>query len=102
MRWSIRLTPLTATLAATVALCAVYLAWTPVSPDLAAQLARADLVRRAGNVSWWTGWFGGLSLPTYSLVTPQLMAWLGVALTGAVATVVGCCGAAVLLRAAPR
>lgn len=102
MRWSIRLTPLTATLAATVALCAVYLAWTPVSPDLAAQLARADLVRRAGNVSWWTGWFGGLSLPTYSLVTPQLMAWLGVALTGAVATVVGCCGAAVLLRDAPR
>jgi hypothetical protein len=102
MRWSIRLTPLTATLAATVVLCTVYLAWTPISPDLAAQLARADLVRRAGNVSWWTGWFGGLSLPTYSLVTPQLMAWLGVALTGAVATVVGCCGAAVLLRAAPR
>ena len=102
MRLSIRLTPLTAALAATVVLCAVYLAWTPVSPDLAAQLARADLVRRAGNVSWWTGWFCGLSLPTYSLVTPQLMAWLGVALTGAVATVVGCCGVAVLLRDAPR
>ena len=102
MRWSIRLTPLTAALAATVVLCAVYLAWTPVSPDLAAQLARADLVRRAGNVSWWTGWFGGLSLPTYSVLTPQLMAWLGVALTGAVATVIGCCGAAVLLRDAPR
>ena len=102
MRWSIRLTPLTATLATTVVLCAVYLAWTPVSADLAAQLARADLVRRAGNVSWWTGWFAGLSLPTYSLVTPQLMAWLGVALTGAVATVVGCCGAAVLMRDATR
>jgi hypothetical protein len=102
MRWSIRLTPLTATLAATVVLCAVYLAWTPVSPDLAAQLARADVVRHAGNVTWWTGWFGGLSLPTYSLLSPQLMAWLGVALTGAAATIAGCCGAAMLLRDTPR
>ena len=102
MRWSLRLTPLTATVAVTAVLCGVYLAWTPVSPDLAAQLARADLVRRAGNVSWWTGWFGGLTLPTYSLVTPQLMAWLGVAVTGAVATVVGCCGAALLMRDLPR
>lgn len=102
MRWGIRLTPLTATLAATVVLCAVYLVWTPVGPDLAAQLARADVARRAGSVSWWTGWFGGLSLPTYSVVAPPLMAWLGVALTGAVATVVGCCGAAALMRDLPR
>jgi hypothetical protein len=102
MRWTIRLTPLTATLAATVLLCAVYVLWTPVSPDLAAQLARADVVRRTGDLFWWTGWFGGLTLPTYSVVAPQLMAWLGVSLTGALATVGGCCGAAVLLRDAPR
>ncbi|MDT4918008.1 MAG: hypothetical protein QOH89_2708 [Pseudonocardiales bacterium] len=102
MRWTARLTPLTSALAVSVVLCAVYLAWRPLSPDLSAQLARADLVERAGNISWWTGWFGGLTLPTYSLVTPQLMAWIGVAVTGAVATVAGCCGAALLMREALR
>jgi hypothetical protein len=102
MRWTARLTPLTSALAVSVVLCAVYLVWTPDAPDLAAQLARADLVDRAGNLSWWTGWFGGLTLPSYSLITPQVMAWLGVALTGALATVGGCCGAAFLMQDAVR
>lgn len=97
-----RLTPPVAASAVAVALCAVYLVRVPASPDLTGQLARADLVRRAGDVSWWTGWFGGLSLPTYSLITPPVMAVLGVSLTGALATVAGCYGAGVLLRNAPR
>ena len=70
-------------------LAAIYLAWRPLAPDLAAQIARANLVKSAGNVSWWTGWFGGLSLPTYSLLTPSSMAIFGVRATGVAAAVVG-------------
>jgi hypothetical protein len=66
-----------------------YLAWQPLAPDLAAQIARANVVRSAGNVSWWTGWFGGLSLPTYSLLAPSSMAIFGVRATGVAAAVIG-------------
>src|SRR6266581_3867097 len=66
-----------------------YLGWSPLAPDLAAQIARANVVRSAGNVSWWTGWFGGISLPTYSLLTPSSMAIFGVRATGVAAAVVG-------------
>jgi hypothetical protein len=70
-------------------LALVYVTWRPLAPDLAAQIARANLVRSAGNVSWWTGWFGGLSLPTYSLLAPSSMAIFGVRATGIAAAVVG-------------
>jgi hypothetical protein len=70
-------------------LAGVYLAWRPLAPDLAAQMARANIVRSAGNVSWWTGWFGGLSLPTYSLLAPSSMAIFGVRATGVAAAVAG-------------
>jgi len=83
-------------------LSVAYVLWTPSAPDLAAQLARAALVRRAGDVWWWTGWFGGISLPTYSVLTPPLMAVLGVSVTGAVLTVAGCWGAGILARDALR
>jgi hypothetical protein len=83
-------------------LCLAYVLWTPFAPDLAAQLARADLVRRAGNVWWWTGWFGGLSLPTYSLLTPPMMAVFGVPVAGALLTVAACWGGGILARDAAR
>lgn len=80
----------------------VYVVWTPFAPDLAAQLARAALVKRAGDVWWWTGWFGGISLPTYSVLAPPLMALLGVTVSGALLTVAGCWGAGILARDALR
>lgn len=70
-------------------LAAAYLRWTPAVPDLAAQVARADVARVAGSTSWWTGWFGGVSLPTYSVLVPAWMAFLGVGLTGVMAVVAG-------------
>ncbi len=79
-----------------------YLGWSPLAPDLAAQIARANLVRSAGNVSWWTGWFGGISLPTYSLLTPSSMAIFGVRATGVAAAVVGGVISARLVGAARR
>ncbi len=66
------------------ALALVYLAVVPPVPDLAAQTARA---RTAGAALWWTGWFGGVTTPGYSVLAPPLMAVLGVAVVGAVATV---------------
>jgi hypothetical protein len=84
-----RLTPAGWAVVVGVVLAVVYLAWRPLAPDLAAQIARANVVKSAGNVSWWTGWFGGLSLPTYSLLTPSSMAIFGVRATGVAAAVVG-------------
>ena len=80
----------------------VYLRWSPLSPDLAAQVARSEVVRRAGNVSWWTGWFGGVSLPSYSLIAPASMAAFGVRACGLVAAFAGAVGASVLVRDALR
>ncbi len=83
-------------------LALVYLQWRPLAPDLAAQIARANIVRSAGNVSWWTGWFGGLSLPTYSLLAPSSMAIFGVRATGVVAVVIGGVVSARLITTARR
>ena len=80
----------------------VYLRWTPLAPDLAAQVARADVTRKVGNSSWWTGWFGGLSMPTYSVLVPAWMGTIGVRATGVVATVVGAAGCRSLVRDALR
>jgi hypothetical protein len=79
-------------------LAAFYLRWTPLAPDLAAQVARANVVRQVGSSSWWTGWFGGLSLPSYSVLVPSSMAVLGVRATGLLATGLGAIGSARLVR----
>ena len=70
-------------------LAGLYLIWTPLAPDLAAQVARTNVVRNAGNLAWWTGWFGGLSMPSYSLLAPASMAIFGVRVTGVAAAVAG-------------
>jgi hypothetical protein len=81
--------PLPWALAATCLALAGSLLWSPRTPDLAAQVARANLARHVGAATWWTGWFGGVSLPTYSVYVPLLMAALGVALTGAAGVLLG-------------
>ena len=80
-------------------LVVAWLAVVPPVPDLAAQTARA---RTAGATLWWTGWFGGVTTPGYSLLVPPLMAALGVAVVGAVATVVAVALFARLVRASRR
>jgi hypothetical protein len=83
-------------------LAVVYLRWTPLVPDLAAQVARADVVRRAGTSSWWTGWFGGLATPSYSVLVPSGMAIMGVRTTGALAMVIAAMGSARLAQGSLR
>lgn len=82
-----------------VGLAAVYLMLVPPVPDLAAQVARA---RTAEAALWWTGWFAGVTTPGYSVLVPPLMTALGVALVGALATVVAVALFARLVRSARR
>jgi hypothetical protein len=81
---------------------ALYLILVPQVPDFAAQATRAAIFHQLGSVTWWPGWYGGLELPTYSVVAPAIMATIGVATTGAIASAI-CMGVGhVLLRGSAR
>src|SRR4051794_41798522 len=62
---------------------ALYLILVPPVPDFAAQATRAAIFDKLGNVSWWPGWYGGLEVPTYSVIAPGLVAPIGGGPTGA-------------------
>ena len=90
---------------------ALYLILVPPVPDFAAQATRAAIFDRLGSVSWWPGWYGGLELPTYSVIAPGIMGTLGdlaggpeqgVAVTGALASAVCMWVAHQLLRGSAR
>jgi predicted small integral membrane protein len=70
---------------ATVAGClAVFLLTGPPHVgDLAGQVARAQLFGRVGFVPWFAGWYAGIHPGGYSVVTPELMWWLGTSGVGA-------------------
>jgi hypothetical protein len=81
---------------------ALYLILVPQVPDFAAQATRAAIFAKLGNVAWWPGWYGGLELPTYSVIAPGLMATIGVATTGALASAICMWVAHLLLRDSAR
>jgi hypothetical protein len=81
---------------------ALYLILVPPVPDFAAQATRAEIFDKLGNVTWWPGWYGGIELPTYSVIAPALMATLGVATAGAIASAICMWTAHLLLRDAAR
>ena len=60
----------------------------PRTPDLAAQVYRADLFGRSGFTIWDTHWYGGHLVPGYSLLFPALGSLLGVRLVGVAAALV--------------
>ncbi len=64
---------------------AVWLAVDPRTPDLAAQVYRANLFGEAGWTVWDARWYAGHGIPGYSLVFPPLAALLGVRTVGALA-----------------
>lgn len=87
-------------MAVSAALAAIYLVWQPQTLDLSAQTFRADLWERDGFVIWNPNWYGGHTIPGYSLLYPPLGAWLGPALLGALSAVVATAlFAAIALRA---
>lgn len=67
--------------------CLLYAVSVPHVPDLAAQVARSSLARTAGVADWWVGWFGGLQLPTYSVLAPSIIAAIGPPAAGTIAVV---------------
>lgn len=83
-------------------LAIAYVAWAPLAPDLAAQSARAGAARLTHIGTWWTGWFGGLPLASYSVVVPPVMAVLGVPLTGGLAVIGTAAAAGPLVQGAVR
>lgn len=78
-----------------------YLRFTPDVADLAAQVARAQAARD-GFASWWTGWFGGLSTPDYSVLAPRIMSVVGVQGAGILACVGATVAGTSLMRSSSR
>jgi hypothetical protein len=62
----------------TAALIGAWLIVDPRTPDLAAQVYRADLFHRLGFAVWDDHWYAGHHLPGYSLLAGPLGALLGV------------------------
>jgi hypothetical protein len=60
--------------------------------DLAAQYAWTNFVRHHPGSAYNLSWYGGIHPASYSVLSPYLMAWLGVRTTG----VLACTGSAVL------
>jgi hypothetical protein len=81
-----------------VALAVVLLLLPPLGSDLSAQVARADFFAAHGYTPIDLRWYAGVDQLGYSLLSPPVMALLGVRLTGAVALVVSAVLLAVLLR----
>src|ERR1700712_1549706 len=89
-------------LAVAIVLALGYVAWAPFAPDLAAQSARAAAARLTGIGTWWSGWFGGLPLASYSVIVPPVIAVLGVPVTGGLAVIGTTLAGSPLLRSAER
>src|SRR5689334_23253951 len=70
--------------------------------DLAAQLARASFAREAPLTPVDLSWYGGVHPFGYSLLSPWVMALLGVQLSGLLAAVAGSVLLARLLRDTDR
>ena len=83
----LRAHPLAAGVAISALLSAVYLLWQPHTLDLAAQTYRADLWSEYGWTIWSPDWYGGFTVPGYSLLYPPLGARLGPELLGALSAV---------------
>ncbi|GAA4567639.1 MFS transporter [Micromonospora coerulea] len=90
--------------ASALALGVLYLALPSMGSDLSAQVARAGFFTAHGTAPVDLRWYGGVHPWGYSLVSPPLMALLGVRLTGALTLLAAATAfAALLVRAgAPR
>ena len=82
----------------TAAVCAVVVAIGQRGPDLPAQAYRVSLIRHHGLVIFDSHWYGGHSLPGYSMIFPLLAALLGSRLVGALACIAATAAFTRLLR----
>ena len=78
-------------LALAAGLLAVWLAFYPHTPDLAAQVYRVGLFRQLGFAVWDGNWYAGHHLPGYSLLFPALGTLIGLRAAGALCVLVSTC-----------
>jgi len=78
---------LAAPLLVVVGLAVIYLIMAPHSADHAAQTFRTELFELSGPTVWNNYWFAGHYLPSYSLLSPPLGAWLGFRVMGSLAVI---------------
>ena len=83
--------------ASALILSVLYLVLPTMGSDLSAQLARAEFFAAHGAAPVDLRWYGGVHPWGYSLVSPPLMALLGVRITGALALVGSAAAFAALL-----
>lgn len=81
--------------------CIAFLLLGVHGPDLQAQLARAQAAAD-GSWLWWSGWYGGIDLAPYSVVSAPLMEVIGVGVAGILGCVGLSLGLGALLRDVPR
>ena len=76
----LHVSPWAVAVAVAAPLALAYMLWQPPAGDLAAATYRSDLFARAGFALRDNGWYAvhGHYLPGYSLLSPELGAWLGV------------------------
>ena len=92
-----------ATLAAVSVTTVGALLWLLLKPhtaDMAAQVFRSESFADNGPQIWNGQWYGGHYLPSYSVLSPALGAFMGAWLAGAVAAVLAAWALATLARAA--
>src|SRR5215831_14884774 len=95
-RWWGRPVVLAASLAAVLGL--VWALWLAHDAgDLAAQYAWTAFVRQHPGLAYDLSWYGGIHPATYSILSPYLMAFLGVRTTGVIAATGSAALGAVLL-----
>jgi hypothetical protein len=82
----------------TALVCGVVVAIGQRGPDLPAQAYRVSLIRHHGLVIFDSHWYGGHSLPGYSMLFPLLAAVLGSRLVGALSCVAATAAFTRLLR----
>jgi hypothetical protein len=79
---------LPAGLSTAVLLVTAWLICDPLTPDLAAQTYRVHLFDHSGLIVFDTYWYGGHTLPGYSLLFPVLASLLGMRVLAAAAVIV--------------
>ena len=82
----------------TAVVCGVVVALGQRGPDLPAQAYRVSLIRHHGLVIFDSHWYGGHSLPGYSMLFPLLAALLGSRLVGALSCIAATAAFTRLLR----
>ena len=92
--------PMLASVSLAVLGATIWLLLQPHTPDMAAQVFRAQSFADNGSQIWNNQWYGGHYLPSYSIVSPALGGLLGAWWAGAVAAVLAAAAVSLVVKSA--